>query len=246
MSSAVNQMSWGERISLVVSILSFLVAFIGLTLSDNVSSISNKADIIAVNDTIKLNPLINQSGYIDTLNLKNLGRSASKNIKLIMEFSSEIPKYELSSDEDIGNPEANGRKLNIPLERLSSNSNLKIIMFSESPISYDVNYIDDSGNHKLMMYSEPAQRSMLDMLLILVIVISLLAIVWIFRKASESALMATLENHQNEIQVKLREVRDDIGNIEVVVNDPNNTSTTGLSENDKGIGQRLADFITKI
>jgi hypothetical protein len=163
-----------------------------------------------------------------------------------MEFSSEIPKYELSSDEDIGNPEANGRKLNIPLERLSSNSNLKIIMFSESPISYDVNYIDDSGNHKLMMYSEPAQRSMLDMLLILVIVISLLAIVWIFRKASESALMATLENHQNEIQVKLREVRDDIGNIEVVVNDPNNTSTTGLSENDKGIGQRLADFITKI
>jgi len=246
MSSAVNQMGWGERISLVVSILSFLVAFIGLTLSDNVSSISNKADIIAVNDTIKLNPLINQSGYIDTLNLKNRGRSASKNIKLIMEFSSEIPKYELSSDEDIGKPEANGRKLNIPLERLSSNSNLKIIMFSESPISYDVNYIDDSGNHKVMMYSEPAQRSMLDMVLILVIVISLLAIVWIFRKASESALMATLENHQNEIQVKLREVRDDIGNIEVVVNDPNNTSTTGLSENDKGIGQRLADFITKI
>jgi hypothetical protein len=58
--------------------------------------------------------------------------------------------------------------------------------------------------------------------------------------------MATLETHQSEIQVKLREVRDEIGNIEVVVNEPNNTSATGLSENDKGIGQRLADFITKI
>lgn len=239
-------MGWGERISLVVSILSFLVAFISFTLSDNVTSINNKADIIAVNDTIKLDPLINQSGYIATLNLKNRGGSASKNIKLIMEFSSEIPKYELSSDEDIGKPETKGLKLNIPLDRLSSNSNLKIVMFSESPISYDTNYIDDTGNHKIMIYSEPAQRNILDMVLILVIVLSLLAIVWIFRKASESALMATLETHQKEIQVKLREVRDDIGNIEVVVNDSSNTPTAELSVNDKGIGQRLADFITKI
>lgn len=239
-------MGLGERISLLVSILSLLVAFIGLTLSDNVKSISNKADIIAVNDKIKLYPLINQTGYISTLNLKNRGGSASKNIKLIMEFSSEIPKYELSSDEDIGKPETKGLKLNIPLERLSSNSNLKIMMFSESPISYDVNYIDDTGNHKIMIHSEPAQRDILDMVLILVIILSLLVIVWIFRKASESALMATLESHQKEIQVKLREVRDDIGNIEVVVNDPSNTPTTELSINDKGIGQRLADFITKI
>ncbi|AWF80457.1 hypothetical protein BTJ40_06315 [Microbulbifer sp. A4B17] len=246
MSSTVSKLGWGEKISLAVSTLSFLVAFIGLVLSDSVSNISNKADIVAVNDTIKLNPLISQNGYIDTLNLKNRGRSASKNIKIIIGFSEKIPKFELSSDENIGRPEAKGRKLNISLERLSSNSNLKITMFSESPISYNVNYIDDSGNHKITMYSEPAQRSILDMVLILVIVISLLAIVWIYRRASESALMAALDTHQSEIQVKLREMRDEIGNIEVVVNEPSNTSTTGLNENDKGIGQRLADFINKI
>ncbi|GAC25854.1 hypothetical protein GMES_3577 [Paraglaciecola mesophila KMM 241] len=246
MSSAVNQMGWGEKISLGVSILSFLVAFIGLTLSDSVSKISSKADIVATNDTIKLNSLINQNGYIETLNLKNRGRSASKNVKLIVEFFVEIPKFELTSDEDIGKPEIKGRRLKIPLERLSSNSNLKITMFSDSPISYDINYIDDSGNHKITMYRETAQRDMLDMILILVIIISLLAVVWIYRRASESALMATLETHQSEIQVKLREVRDEIGNIEVVVNEPNSSSTAELNESDKGIGQRLADFITKI
>lgn len=246
MSSTVNNMGWGERISLTVSILSFLVAFIGLTLSDSVSKLSSKADIVVINDTVKLDSLINQSGYIEMLNLKNRGRSASKNVKLIVEFSVEIPKYELASDEDIGKPEVKGRRLNIPLERLSSNSSLKITMFSESPISYDLNYIDDSGNHKITMYRESAQRNILDMILLLVIIISLLAIVWIYRRASESTLMATLETHQSEIQVKLREVRDEIGNIEVVVNEPNNTSTTELNENDKGIGQRLADFINKI
>jgi hypothetical protein len=93
------------------------------------------------------------------------------------------------------------------------------------------------------MYSELAQRSMLDMILILVIIVSLLAIVWIFRRASESVLMATLETHQSEIQIKLREVRDEISNIEVVVNEPSNTSTTELNDSDKGIVQRLADFI---
>lgn len=246
MSSTVNKIGWGERISLAVSILSFLVAFIGLTLSDSVSKISSKADIVVVNDTIKLDSLINQNGYIETINLKNRGRSASKNVKLIVEFSEEIPKFELTSDEDIGKPEVKERRLNIPLERLSSSSNLKIIMFSESPILYDLNYIDDSGNHKVTVYTESAQRNMLDMILLLVIIISLLATVWIYRRASESTLMATLETHQSEIQVKLREVRDEIGNIEVVVNEPNNASTAELNENDKGIGQRLADFITKI
>lgn len=208
MPSTVNKMSWGARASLTVSILSFVVAFIGLTLSDSVSKIISKSDVVAVSDTIKLNSLINQNGYIETLNLINRGSSASKNVKLIIEFSVEIPKFQLTSDEDIGKPEIKGLRLNVPLARLSSNSNLKITMFSESPISYNINYIDDSGNHKITMYSGLAQRSMLDMILILVIIISLLAIVWFFKKASESALMATLETHQNEIQIKLREMRD--------------------------------------
>lgn len=246
MSSAVNQMGWGERVSLAVSIFSLLIAFMGLTLGDSVSRISNKAEIVAVKDSIKLNPLINQNGYIDTLNLKNLGSAASNNIKLIIEFTVEIPKFELFSDEDVGKPEVKGRRLSIPLERLSINSNLKITMFSDSPISYHANYIDDSGNHKITMYREPPQRNLLDIILLLVIIISLLAIVWIYKRASESSLMTTLATHQSEIQVRLREVRDEIGNIEVVVNEPNHTPTSREGDNDKGIGQRLADLITKI
>jgi len=244
MPTTVNQMGWGEKISLTVSILGLLVAFIGLTLSDSVSSLSNKAEIIAFNDSIKLNPLINQNGYIDTLYLKNIGSAASTKIKLIIDFNVEIPKFELLSDEDIGKPEIKGRRLSIPLKRLSIDSDLKITMFSKSPILYDSNYIDDSGNHNITMYNESPQKSLLDMILILVIIISLLAIVWIYRRAAESTLINTLEAHQVEIQVKLREVRDEIGNIEIVVNEPNHSPSS--RESDKGIGQRLADLITKI
>ncbi len=244
MTSVANQMSWGGRITLAVPILSLLIALIGLILSDSVSRISNKAEIIAVNDSIKLDPLINYKGYIDTLNLKNQGRAASKNIKLIVEFPSEIPKFQLSSDEDIGEPEVNGRRLSIPFKRLSSNSNLRITMFSELPISYEVNYIDDNGNHKITMNRDSSHRNLLDMILIFVIIISLLIIVWIYRRTSESALMTTLETHQNELQIKIREVRDEIGNIEVVINEPSNIPVSRSIENGKGIKQRLTDFIT--
>lgn len=239
-------MSLVEKASLVVSFLSFLVAFIGLTLSDNVLDLSKQAEIVAFEDSIKLNSLTNSNGYIGTLNLVNRGNLASKNIKIIINFSAEIPKFELSSDEDIGKEEVKGHSLKIPLDRLSSNSNLKVTMFSKSPISYDVHYIDDSGNYKIMKYSDTVQRSLLDLILIIVIIVSLLAIVWIFRRASESALIDTLESHQNKIQESLREVRDEIGNIEVVVNEPSSLEATGADSNDKGFGQRLADFITKI
>ncbi|MDX8399097.1 MAG: hypothetical protein R8K20_02475 [Gallionellaceae bacterium] len=154
--------------------------------------------------------------------------------------------FELSSDEDIEEKEVNGRRLKVRMDRLSINSSLKITMFSELPISYDTSYIDDSGNHKVSINSDVAQRSLIDMILLLVIIVSLLAIVWIYRRASESALMETLQSHQNEIQERLREVRDEIGNIEVVVKDPNGAVSTEPDDNDKGISQRLADLMNKI
>ncbi|HFQ5049238.1 TPA: hypothetical protein ACGU7T_001254 [Vibrio vulnificus] len=242
MSSITKKMSLGERISLVVSILSFIVAFLGLTLSDGFLKLNNKADIVSVIDNIKLNTLTSQNGYIGVLNVMNIGEAASKNIKIIINFEYEVPKFEFFSDEDILDSEIKGRKLNISLERLSSDSNLKVVMYSDSPIKYGSNYIDDSGNHKIMNYTPSTQQSLMDVILVVVIIISLLVVVWIYRKASESALLEALEMHQNEIQVKLREVRDEIGNIEVVVNEPNNSTAT-IRDNDKGIGQRLADFM---
>lgn len=233
----------GEKISLSVSVLSFLLAFIGLALGDSVSNLSKSAVIVAVTDSIKLSPLTNSNGYLSTLNLENRGNAASKNIKLIIEFSTKIPKYHLLTDEDIGKVEAEGRKLRIPLDRLSSDSNLKVTMFAESLISYEAHYIDDSGKNQIRMYNETVQSSLLDVFLLLVIIVSLLAIVWIYKRISESALIDTLESHQNDIQKRLREFRDEIGNIEVVVNEPSNVDGAGVD--DKGLRQRLADFITK-
>jgi hypothetical protein len=239
-------MNWGQRISLIISVLSFLVAFVGLTLSDSVSDLIEKADVLAIQDSTKLDGLADSNGYIDVLNFRNRGNIASKNINMVIDFESEVPDYKLSSDEDIGGTDVDGRRLRVRMDRLSVSSSLKITMFSKFPIIYDASYIDDSGKHKVSVDNDTAQRSLIDMILLLVIIVSLLAIVWIYRRASESALIDTLQNHQNEIQESLREVRDEIGNIEVVVKDPYGSVTAEPNGNDKGFSQRLADLMNKI
>lgn len=246
MSSGINKMGLGEKISLIVSILSLIVASVVLTLSESLSNLHSKAEVVAYEDTIKLKSLINENGYINIINLVNRGTSASKNIKVIMNFKSSVPKYEVASDEDIGQIEVKGSALKIPLDRLSSGSNLKILMYSSSPIAYDMYYVDDSGKNEILSSSELKQPNLLDVFLLLVIIISLLAIVWIYRRVSESTLLNSLDAHQNEIQEKLREVRDEIGNIEIVVHEPNHGSSSTPGDDEKGISQRLADFMTKI
>lgn len=243
MSSGTNHMSWGERISLTISVLTFLVAFIGLTLSDSVSDLIEKSDIVATQDSINLNGLTDSSGYIDTLKLRNRGNAASKNMILIIEFESGIPDYEISSNEDVGKTDVRGHRLRIRMDRLSVNSSLNIKMYSMLPVNYEASYIDDSGNYKVTSNNRTNQRSLVDMILLLLIIVSLLAIVWIYRRASESALIETLENHQNEIQERLREVRDEIGNIEVVVKDSSSSVTT--EPDDRGVSQRIADWMNK-
>lgn len=246
MSSGTNHMSLGERISLAISVLSFIVAFVSLTLSDSMSDLIEKADVVATQESTKLDGLADSSGYIDTLNFRNRGNAASKNINLIVDFESEVPDYKLSSDEDIGKKDINGRRLRVRMDRLSTSSSLKITMFSKLPIVYEASYIDDSGNHKVSVNNDTAQRSLIDTILLLVIIGSLLGIVWIYRRASESALIETLQSHQNETQESLREIRDEIGNIEVIFKDSHDSATTEPDGNDKGINQRLADLINKI
>lgn len=246
MSSGTKNMSLVERISLVTSALTFVVAFIGLTLSDSVSDLIEKADVVVIQDSIKLDGLAESNGYINTFNLRNQGNASSKNMILIIDFDSEIPDYNISSDEDLGETDISGHRLRVRIDRLSVNSSLNIKMFSRFPVSYEASYIDDSGNHELHANNGTAQRSLVDLILLITVIISLLAVVWIYRRASENALIEILQNHQNELQDSLREVRDEIGNIEVVVKDSTSSITAETEGNDKGFSQRLSDFMNKI
>ncbi|WP_083003203.1 hypothetical protein [Halomonas sp. GT] len=246
MSSETKNMNLAQKISLTISVLTFVVGFVGLTLSDSVSDLIEKVDIVVIQDSIKLDGLAESDGYINTLNLRNRGNASSTNMILIVDFESKMPDYNISSDEDLGETDISGNRLRVRMDRLSINSSLSIKMFSKFPISYEASYIDDSGNHKLYANKDTAQRSLVDMILLLIVIISLLIIVWICRKASENALIETLQNHQNEIQDRLREVRDEIGNIEVVVKDSPNSVTAETEGNDKGFSQRLSDFMNKI
>lgn len=247
MSSGASYMNFGQKVSLTISVLGLIVAFTGLALSDGVSGLTKRADVVADWESTNLDGLADSPGYIDVLSFRNRGNAASKNVSLIINFDSEVPDYDLSSDEDIGEADIDGRRLKVRMERLSVGSNLKVSMFSRSPIVYDASYIDDSGNHKISINdNDTSRRSLVDFILLLVLIVSLLVIVWIFRRASESALMDTLESHHNEIQETLREVLDEIGNVEVAVKDSYGSSVTEPNGNDKGLSQRIAELMSKV
>jgi hypothetical protein len=246
MPSTIKNMSLGEKASLAISVLSFLVAFIGLTLSENITSIIQKATIVATDDSINLQPFINSKNHLKVLKITNHGNAASQNIKITIKFHQEIPKLEIISDEDIENKKLEGTNLNIYLSRFSSNSSLKIIMFSEKPISYESNYIDNSGNHTFEINKTHNTQNIADIIMLLIVTSSLLVIFWIYRKASETTLIEALRSQHNEMQEKIRELRDEIGNIEITVTNNQNITAPREQEINKGIGQRLADFMTKI
>ena len=88
-------MSLSEKTTLIISILSFLVAFISFVLSDSISDLSKTVEITSSKESTNLNSLTGKKGYIDTLVLRNIGNETSKNIKVIVTFLQNVPKYEV-------------------------------------------------------------------------------------------------------------------------------------------------------
>jgi len=180
-----KKMGLSEKTTLIISILSFLVAFIGFILSDTISDLRKTVEITSIKDSTNLHFLTGKKGYIDTLLLRNEGNETSKNIKLIVTFPHNIPQHEVLSDEDVVKKESNGQKLQISLDRLSNNSKLKLVMFSEKKLDYQVHYIDDNGKNEVTQHTSLNKRSYWDVLSIFVVVISMGIIVWIFRRSSQ-------------------------------------------------------------
>lgn len=245
MSSGSSQKSWTEKALLVLSALTFLVSFVGLALSDSVASLWKGADVTALTNSTQLASLGRSNGYIETLLVENRGSAPSKNFDLVVEFSGDTPTLHFSSNEDIGEAGVEGNVLKIRMKRLSVNSRLKISMLSDLPIEYNASYIDDNGNQELLEYTTNGQQNLADIVFLLLVVISLLLIVWIYKRASESQLMVTLNIHQASIQESLREIRDEIGNIEVVVNEPASGVSSEPDDAGRGVRQRLADFMNR-
>lgn len=238
MNAEYNKMKLSDKITLVLSILSFLVAFLGFIFSESILSLSKNVEIVSIKDSTNLTPLTGDNGYLDTLVLKNEGNKTSKNIKLILTFIDKVPKFEILSDEDVVKKDVGKNKLQISLSRLANNSKLKLVMFSKSKLNYQIHYIDDEGKSEIIDYKDKAARSYWDVISMLVVVISMGLIVWIFRRSSNSNLEEALERHQKDFQEKLREVKDEIGNIEVTI-----TPVNGATADDKGFTQRLVDLI---
>lgn len=240
-----SSMKLGEKLTLTISVLSFIVAFFSLALSESVSSLYSDAKIVATKETSNLKSLVGQEGYIGIINIFNRGLSASEKIKIVISFDSAPPKHEIVSDEDISKEETNGNDIKIVLDRLSKGAKVKVTMYSKIPLSYSVQYIDNKGKGPIEMDSPTKQENFKEIFLLFVTVISLLVIFYTLRKSSENSILESLNSHQTELQKNLSDLRDEIEGIEISINEPSNNNTPIIEEASKGITQRLADFMLK-
>ena len=231
-----------DKITLTVSLLGLVISFVGLTVSDGVTRLISNPNLVFLSNNVELASLAQTNGYVGSISIKNVGNAASKNLKLIFDFDVPVPKYILVTDEDLGVAHAKDHRLSVPMERLSSESTLEVQFISNAPITYSVPYIDDSGRGNVTEYVSYSGLDLLNVVFTSVIIISLLLIFWIIRRKADYKLQMTLDSHQENIDIKLRELREDIDNIEVVINEP---SESIRPTTDRGAGQRLIDFISR-
>jgi len=234
-------MPWKDRAGLVVASLSLIVSFLALAVSKDVVSVFKKSDLVSVRETLKLSKFSNDPSYLDILSVQNVGSGASGKLILIVGFDGSVPKYEVSSNEDVRNIEVNGGELRVAMDRLSSESKVKILMYSQKVASYRVGFVDDDGVGVVRDKSGPERVSMLSLTLMLVMILSLLLVVWISRRLMEGKVLKVLEVHQNSVQDRFREIQENIGNLESRVGGPITTSPIGVDVKSNA-AERLFDF----
>lgn len=239
-------MNLSDRILVVMAALALIVSVIVLGISEDARSIYKVANLSLVKEVVDLKKINGGSGYVGFAKIENVGGAASEKLKLIFSFEGVVPKYEVTSDEDVGNITVKDKDLRVSMDRLSSSANLKVSMQSIAPISYVVKYVDDGGAGDVVSSVAGSTINILNVVFLIVIFGSLLVLVRIFRRASESNLISLLTAHQNSIQDGFREIRDEIGNIEVVVNDIGEGSGSASLAKTRGVTQRLSELMSKI
>jgi len=242
MTNITRTMSFAEKAGLYIALAGLILSFITLILSDNISNLFGGANIVANKQEIHLKPLINKDEYIGVINIRNNGTKPSMNAKAIIEFDSKVPTFKVSSDETFKR-DTKDNKLILTLDRLSNNSSIMITIHSKFYNVKKINYIDDSGNQQISLGVNEKELNLLNLILLLIMLISLFVLIWIYRRVSENYLEKILEYHQNEMQEKLREIKDEISNIEIVINQPILNNIESQENSTGNLTHRIAEFM---
>ena len=240
-----KKMTSFEKITLFISILVLIVSSISVVLNDNISSLFGKVEIVSTKETIQLNKLIDSSGYIEVINIKNIGSVAAEEINILISFKDKVPKFKISSDEPIIDSNEKDNILTVTLKRLSNNANFKLILFSKSSTINDLHYIVDSGKKKILEEYKSNKIDILNLVLLLCIICSLFSIIWVYRRNSENYLINRLEKQHDDLNEKFREVIDEIKNIQIIIPEPIENSTSVKEKETKKTTSRLLDFLDK-
>lgn len=237
-------MSWKERLGLVVSVSSLLISFLALAVSKDVVSIFKKTELVYSAEVVDLSKVSSDSGVLEVLTVRNLGAAASGRLILRVGLSGGvIPKYDVSSNEDIKSVDVKGEELRISLDRLSSESKVLVQMYSPKPFVYTLRSVDDDGVGDVALQSPSARISLLSVFLLSLVFASMLAVVWVLKRLADGRVLMALGSHQIFVEDKLREIKEKVDGLEQLVSsvsDLNSGSSGELAAID-----RLSKFLQR-
>jgi hypothetical protein len=235
-----------DRITVLLSTLALIVSVIVLCISEDARSIYKGPELSLSKDYVDLKKVGGGSGYVGFAKIENKGGASSEKLKLIISFDGAIPKYDVQSDEDVGGVVVKDKDVRVSLDRLSSNASVNISMYSGSPFLYSVKFVDDSGGGEVGGFGGVKSINLINVFFIFLMIVSLLFLLRVFKRVSEADLKLLLENHHASICKDLRDVRNEIGDIEVFVNAAGTSQSTEPALRSKGVAQRLSEFMGKI
>ena len=119
-------------------------------------------------------------------------------------------------------------------------------MHSKSQDVKKITYIDDSGNKEIVFGVVTKEFNLFNLVLLIIMLISLFVIIWIYKRISENYLEKTLEYHQNQMEEKLREIKNEISNIEITVNPPAQGNIGFQEHSITNLTRRLGEFINNV
>jgi hypothetical protein len=246
-------MKYSEKINSVLAVLTFIIAFLTFTLSDSFSRALGEAELIIHEENVSLKDLGFTNGFINIIHIQNLGTASSEQTTLSLTYVSEIDKIKVFSDMNYQINVSDKKNYKISLERFPENSSVKVMTHTDKKVDYKAFYIDKKGKHQLTKNRFNADLKLFDISLVIVMLISIFWIFYIFKRSSETKLSNSINENKNNLQdyqngliSEIRALKDDINNIEIIINDSSLIQPSD-TEDKKGMTfqSRLVNFINQ-
>lgn len=245
MSEKEEGMKAGEKIAIVVGVLSALVALAVLILGDNVLRLAYKPDIYLNTDSVSLGGLGATKEHVRLFDFYNSGTGTSTNIKVVAKFESADVKFKAESDEEIKSSVLKDSAVEVSLDRLSPRSHVKIYAVSKNNNSLtDVYYIDDNGKSKIDPERiDDVKDQWIRVFAILTVLFIICVIVWLLARRFERRIFSELALKNLVLSERINELKADIADLGISLEEVKNGEKRRLGLSADEVGRRLKNLL---